>query len=104
MAKQILLLDDLTGEADAASVTFALYGQIYDIDLSPASQAKLEKALKPFIDKATPRGTTRTNGNGAAELATIRAWARVHGWPDLGDRGRIPQEAMDAYRAAENNG
>jgi len=27
----------------------------------------------------------------------VRAWARENGWPLLGDRGRMPQEAIDAY-------
>jgi hypothetical protein len=32
--------------------------------------------------------------------ATVRAWARDNGWPDLGDRGRVPAEATAAFEAA----
>lgn len=27
----------------------------------------------------------------------VRAWAKAHGWPLLGDRGRLPQDAIDEY-------
>jgi len=27
----------------------------------------------------------------------LRAWALTHGWPTLGDRGRLPQDAITAY-------
>ena len=30
----------------------------------------------------------------------VRAWARENGWPQLGDRGRMPQAAIDAYLEA----
>ena len=29
----------------------------------------------------------------------VRAWAKANGWPQLGQRGRIPQDAIDAYMA-----
>jgi hypothetical protein len=32
--------------------------------------------------------------------ATVRAWARDNGWPELGDRGRVPAEATAAFEAA----
>lgn len=31
--------------------------------------------------------------------AIVRRWARSHGWPTLGDRGRIPAEAYDKWVA-----
>lgn len=30
-----------------------------------------------------------------------RAWARTHGWPDLQDRGRLPEAARVAFRRAQ---
>lgn len=27
----------------------------------------------------------------------VRAWAKANGWPGLGQRGRLPQDAIDAY-------
>jgi hypothetical protein len=33
------------------------------------------------------------------ESATIRAWARDNGWPDLKDRGAIPAAVRDAFEA-----
>lgn len=30
----------------------------------------------------------------------VRSWARANGWPLLGDRGRLPQQAIDQYMQA----
>lgn len=34
------------------------------------------------------------------DSSQVRAWARLHGWPDLGTRGRLPAPAIDAYLTA----
>lgn len=30
----------------------------------------------------------------------VRFWARANGWPQIGENGRLPQAAIDAYVAA----
>lgn len=45
---------------------------------------------------SSTKGTKRSK----EELDEIRTWAKANGWPDLKDRGRIPQEVEDAYNAA----
>jgi len=56
MARKVVVMDDLTGEEipedKAATVTLSLNGDYYELDLSEQSQAKLDKALEPFISKA----------------------------------------------------
>ena len=32
--------------------------------------------------------------------AAVRAWAKENGWPNLGCRGRLPQQAIDNFMAA----
>lgn len=75
------------------------------------SQEALESAER-FTDSPAPRrGRPRGSGTAARtgaqkakrdpeQLNAIRQWARANGWPDLGDRGRIPMAAEEAYNAA----
>jgi hypothetical protein len=115
MAERIVrqLIDDLDGseisEGGGERVEFALRGVAYQIDLSSANAAKLDKALKPFVAAAMKvrntrpsRGATSTNGNGQAskeQLAAIREWARRNGH-QVSDRGRIKAEVVEAFEAA----
>jgi len=33
-------------------------------------------------------------------MKTARKWAKENGWPNLGDRGRLPADALEAYKRA----
>jgi len=59
-----------------------------DVDDTPARQP-----LKP------PRGRGSVVPDGI-NSKQVRAWARSNGWPNLGDRGRLPQDAIDQYLQA----
>ena len=113
MARQttVTVTDDLDGSANAQEVSFGLDGTSWTIDLSAKNRAALQKALKPYIAKATqqPNRQTRSRagrpGRGArrtastparTDLAEIRAWARSNGYP-VSDRGRISAEVQQAY-------
>ena len=56
MAKTVIvkLTDDLDGGDADETVTFALDGRSYEIDVSSANAARLRDALKPFVAKARP--------------------------------------------------
>jgi hypothetical protein len=115
MAERILrqLIDDINGsdipEGEGERVTFSLRGVDYQIDLSEANVAKLDKALKPYVEAATRVGGRRrgrtaksvsTNGASAKEqLAAIREWAREEGY-EVSSRGRIRAEIVEAFEAA----
>ena len=116
MARQttVTVTDDLDGSANAKEVSFSLDGTSWTIDLSAKNRAALEKALKPYIAKATQQPTRQTRsragrpGRGArrtastparTDLAEIRAWARSNGYP-VSDRGRISAEVQQAYDSA----
>ncbi len=107
MAKRTstVLIDDLTGAelgADAVSVTFALEGAAYEIDLAPASAADLREALEPFIGAArrtdrAGRGP-RTSSAPSGEQSAARAWLLEQG-VDVPPRGRLSAELLERYRA-----
>lgn len=103
MATRSYKVDDYDGETTEGveTVSFSLNGTSWVIDLAPANLALLEAALEPWMAKATQKGgpvrVATVNGAGVPD---IRVWARAHGWPDLGDRGRVPAEAIAAYEAA----
>lgn len=110
MAKQttVTITDDLDGSANAREVSFGLDGRTWVIDLSAKNRAALEKALKPYIAKATEqrRGAARAKTSRPAsrsktrtDLTAIRQWARDNGH-EVSDRGRIRADIVDAYQAA----
>lgn len=95
----VILVDDLDGGEAERTVTFALDGSHYEIDLNQSNIAHLVESLGPFIKAA--RTTTRrrqqrktTSGNVTAQA---RAWARSAGF-EVSERGRIPAEILEAYQ------
>lgn len=73
-------------------------------------------AAEEYLDEVAPapkrRGRPAGSGKAAAApkqkrdpelLKQIRGWARENGWPELGDRGRIPYEAEAAWEEAHKN-
>jgi hypothetical protein len=113
MARQVIttLIDDLDGKKADRTVEFSLDGVSYTIDLSESNAGKLRKALDPYISAGTRLGRTasRIPARGAAapartagsrdENRLIREWAIANGHK-ISERGRIPQEVSNAYRAA----
>ena len=113
MAKRVIheLIDDINGQAADETVTFALDGVQYQIDLTSKNAAKLRNALAPFVAAGTKIGRggitggrgrdARGRGSSRSDRAqnqAIREWATTKGIP-VSDRGRIKQEIVDRYRA-----
>ena len=103
---EVRLEDDLDGGPAEHTVTFALDGKDYEIDLSADNAEKLREALRPYTAagrKTTRIGGTRSTGNRAAmgdpDTAKIRTWAKENGH-QVSDRGRIHQSIKDAYYTA----
>jgi hypothetical protein len=89
-------------------VSFSLDGRGWVIDLSAKNRAALEKALKPYIAKATEQGRGSRRGKAVrsssrakarADLAAVREWAKNNGH-QVSDRGRISADVLKAYDAA----
>lgn len=99
----VLLVDDLDGTSEAdETVTFALDGVSYEIDLTSANAARLREDLAPWLGHARRAGgrrTTRSAGGGRRNTAGVREWARSNGYT-VNDRGRIPSEVQAAYDKA----
>lgn len=104
----IQLVDDLDGtpipDGEGSTVSFALNGSSYEIDLGATNTQALSNAFAPYI--AAGRRTGRKGRSAAtgtksdpAELQVIREWARANGH-DVSDRGRVSGTIRDAYNAA----
>ncbi|MEE1942602.1 Lsr2 family protein [Streptomyces sp. TRM 70361] len=103
---QVLLVDDIDGGEADETVTFALDGKTYEIDLTTANADKLRGLLEPYVKSGrrtggrTARGKARTaGGGGSQDTARIRAWAKENGY-EVNDRGRVPANIREAYEKA----
>src|SRR6476646_2797325 len=119
MAQQVNVkfVDDLDGSDAAGTVSFAIDGRAYEIDLSGDNAARLRESLASFVAAArksggaapgavrrAPKMTTVSSGPRPQPLdreqtAAIRAWARQNGH-EVSDRGRISKAVVDAFQAA----
>ncbi|MER6103098.1 Lsr2 family protein [Streptomyces sp. NPDC001832] len=104
---QVLLVDDLDGGEADETVTFALDGKTYEIDLTTSNADKLRGLLEPYTKggrrtggrAAAGRGKGRAGTGGNKDTAEIRKWARENGH-NVNDRGRVPAEIREAYEKA----
>lgn len=102
----VVLVDDLDGGEAAETVSFALDGVDYEIDLSDKHAGELREALALYVGHARRTGGRRRSGQksgaaakGGPSAADIRDWARENGW-DVPARGRVSAEVREAYAAA----
>lgn len=95
--------DDLQGGKADVTITFALDGSSYEIDLSSENAERLREALRPFVAAARPvapgKAARRSSARSDTSPAAIREWAREAGY-EVNERGRIPAAIVAAYRAA----
>jgi hypothetical protein len=112
MAKRLIheIIDDLTGQTADESLTFALDGVQYEIDLSSKNASKLRNALAPFVTAGTKIGRDSANARGRGGRGrptarsdrdhnqTIREWAKSIGI-DVSDRGRIKKDVVERYNS-----
>lgn len=114
MAQKVLiqLVSDLTGDAipegKGETVSFALDGKDYELDLTKKEADKFRGLFQDYIAVGRrlatrgPRKGTSPGGSGISrdELSSIRTWARASGY-EVSDRGRIAQNVIQAYRDAQ---
>ncbi|MEU1624349.1 Lsr2 family protein [Streptomyces sp. NPDC020096] len=104
---QVLLVDDITGGEADETVTFALDGATYEIDLTTENADKLRGLLSEYVDAGRKTGgrsrgrgrTVRTAAASSQDTAKIRAWAKENGY-EVNDRGRVPATIREAYEKA----
>ncbi len=101
----VIVEDDLGGGAADESVTFALDGVTYEIDLSEANARTLRDALSRYVTAGRRVGGARRIGGSASartdkeQLDAMRRWARENGY-EVSSRGRISKVVRDAYSAS----
>jgi hypothetical protein len=113
MAQRIVreLTDDTDGKPADETVTFALDGREYEIDLTTKNAAALRKAFDVYVKNGRriggrrPRSsssapTPSSSSKGEVDTKAVRAWAGKNGY-ELSARGRIPTSVIEAYRKAQ---
>ncbi len=108
---KVILVDDLDGGDAVETLSFALDGTAYEIDLNEGNADRFRDALAPYLGAArkSGRSAARSNGHrvsrrsGSGErdgrAADIRAWARTKSI-EVNERGRIPARVVEQYEAA----
>lgn len=111
---RIILIDDLDGKElapeEAHTITFALNGAEYEIDLSKKNADAMEKAFSRYVEAARKMRKASTNkaknrsalvdaGTGV-NPKEVRKWAVGEGLIPGGSRGRIPNEVVEKYKVA----
>lgn len=106
---QVTLVDDIDGSAADETVTFALDGVSYEIDLTDAHAKAMRESFAEWVGHARRAGgrraPARRGGGGSAkstsssEAGRIREWARQNGH-EVSERGRISAEVREAYERA----
>ena len=113
MAKKtfVELYDDVTGEridtriVSSPTISFAIDGVEYEIDLGAKNRDKLYAAFEPYIHAARKVGgrrrpaatSTTSSGLSKVEIMKIRDWAQTSGHK-VSARGRLSKELVEAYR------
>ncbi len=108
---QVVLSDDLDGGSADETVSFALDGTSYEIDLSEKNAEALRGAFAEYVGHARRAG--RGGGSAArrrpsaapaarsssTDNAAVRSWAKDNGH-DVSERGRISAAIREAYDQA----
>jgi hypothetical protein len=109
MAKKtvVLLEDDIDGSEASETISFALDGSEYEIDLSEAHASELREALARFSNagrkvaggRGRPAVRSKSSSHGNPDAKAVRMWAAENGIP-VNTRGRIQAEVVEKYEAA----
>lgn len=109
MAQQvyIVMVDDVDGSAASETVTFALDGVSFEIDLNGDNAARFRLSLEEYtragrrVAGSRPGGKTTTAraSTTGTDSTAVREWARSNGHK-VSERGRIKADVLEAYRAA----
>ncbi len=104
----IILVDDLDGSEATETVSFALDGSSYEIDLNDANAAALREALGGYVGHARKvtgggrrarKASGSSSNGGGSNTKDVREWAKGQGM-EVSERGRISADVQQAYDAA----
>ncbi|WP_427117030.1 histone-like nucleoid-structuring protein Lsr2 [Pseudarthrobacter scleromae] len=100
-----ILEDDLDGSEASETVSFALDGTEYEIDLNNDHANELREALARFTNagrKVSGRGRPtgrKSASHGGPDAKAVRLWAVEQGL-QVNTRGRIQADIVEKYEAA----
>jgi len=101
---QVVLVDDVDGSEATETVTFALDGVGYEVDLSDKNAAALREAIAPWVSAGRRVSGRRSAGRGrgrvTSDASKIREWAKANGYA-VSERGRVSAEIREAYAASK---
>ncbi len=110
----VVLEDDLDGGPADETMTFAVDGVTYEIDVNAENAQQLRDSFAPYVGAARRVGregrarSTRAQrsrpaepvkarkGDATPDPKEVRAWARETGRP-VSDRGRVPADLIAEY-------
>lgn len=104
-----MMVDDIDGSTeDVVTCAFGLGDSQFEIDLNTAHREELEQLLEKFVEAARPVSAPKPATGRRKKQVTqpdydasaVRHWARSNGLT-VSDRGRVSQEILEAYRAAQ---
>lgn len=103
---QVLLVDDIDGKEASETVSFALDGVSYEIDLTTENATKLRDNMSNWVGNARRAGGRKATGKRAGssvgrreDLNAVREWGRQNGFK-VSDRGRVSGDLQTAYDKA----
>lgn len=97
---KVTLVDDTDGSDATSTVTFALDGVRYEIDLNEENASVMRSDFSKWTSPARRTGGRAKRGTGMGnEAKLIRDWAAQNGYA-ISDRGRIPATVREAYAKA----
>ena len=118
MAQKVIrqFVDDIDGSEAERTLSFAVDGTHYEIDLSSDNIQEFNEAIAGFVESARrvkPKGDgdrarkVSSAHRGAAQsreqIQAVRQWARQHGH-SISNRGRIPASIQQAFDQAHHHG
>jgi hypothetical protein len=107
----VQLIDDLDGkpiaDGDGETVTFSLDGITYETDLSAKNAQALRDAFGTYVNAGRKVSGSRSSGSRRSSAAAkrdydpkdVREWAKKNK-VTVPERGRIPAEVIEQYKAA----
>lgn len=96
-----LVRDDLDESSGASTRHFAIGEIHYQIDLTDKNWEAFLELINPYVVAARPDRRRRLiSPEEQEERSLIRQWAAENGH-QVGSRGRIPYEVVDAYKKAQ---
>jgi hypothetical protein len=110
----VTLVCDLCGDGTHATDTIQFGAgsrALYEIDTCDKHFKEVDSTLQRWRAVARPAGgggapasSGRRTSSDRQRIQEIREWARSNGYPELGERGRLPGRVVDAYESAHRGG